>query len=63
MADSFFSNSCFPTLLRADCFNGTNIGASAAVGTQFGVNFINVSFADSLHRTLINTSTACSTII
>jgi hypothetical protein len=53
----------FPALFRADCFYGTNIGACAAVSTQFRVNHINISFADRFNRALINTRATCSTII
>ena len=53
----------FPTLFRADCFHGTNIGACAAVSTQFRVNYINISFADRFNRALVNTGATCSAII
>jgi len=53
----------YPTLFRADCFNGTYIGAGATVCTQFRINHIYISLGDSFDRTLINTSTTCGTII
>jgi len=46
-----------------DCLNRTNVGASAAFGANFGINFINITFRNSFNGTLIDAGSASSAII
>ena len=48
---------------RMNGFNGTNIGTGSAVGAEFRVNFVNITFRDGFNRTFINTGATCSTIV
>lgn len=45
-----------------DCLNRANIGAGSAVGANFGIDLVNVSFGNSLNGTLIDTGSACCAI-
>jgi hypothetical protein len=40
----------------------TNIGASPAIRTDIGINFINIAFRDSFYRAFTDTSATSSTI-
>jgi hypothetical protein len=51
------------TLYRVNCFYRAYIGAGTAIGTNFGVNFIDIAFGDSFYRALIDAASACSTIV
>jgi len=59
----YLQNGWGPALFRADRFNGTYISTCAAIGTEFRINYINITFSDCLHRAFVNTGTACSTVI
>ena len=49
-------------LFRVDCFNGANICARTTVCANVRVNYIDISFADSIYRALINATSACGAI-
>lgn len=46
-----------------NCLNGANIGARTAIGANFRVNLVNITFRDSLNRTLIDAGSAGGAIV
>jgi hypothetical protein len=46
-----------------NCFNRTYIGACATIGANFGINFVDITFRDSFHRTFIDAGSASGAII
>jgi hypothetical protein len=54
----FFKVQVPVSLLGADRFNGTYVSAGTAVSTQLGINHVNITFADRLHRALVDAGTA-----
>jgi hypothetical protein len=45
-----------------NCFNGTNIGACATIGANLRINFVDITFRNSLNGALIDTGSASGAI-
>jgi hypothetical protein len=61
--ETAFIRMFFPTLFRANCFNGTNVGTCAAISTKIAINNIDVSFGDCFYGAFIDASSAGSAFI
>jgi len=50
-------------LFRVDRLNRAHVGAGAAIGAHFRVNFIDIALRNSFHRAFINAGTASGAIV
>jgi hypothetical protein len=55
-------NNNFMQLSRGNCLNGTYIGASAAIRTGIGIDYIGIAFGNGLYRTFRRARSASGTI-
>jgi len=50
-------------LCRMDCLNRANVCTCTAVSTYIRIDLINIALRYCFHRTFVNASSACGTII